>query len=60
MFQQIIFRTKYNIYKDHIEFMSYKSLIKNTPINFKGKIYTSPFSFKVKMNAKDIDLRLFI
>ena len=36
--------------------MSYKSLIKNTPINFKGKIYTSPFSFKVKMNAKDIDL----
>ena len=54
------FRTIYKINKDHIDFSSKKSLIKNTPISFKGKIDTSPFSFEVKISAKDIDINYLL
>ncbi len=54
------FRTIYKINKDHIDFSSKKSLIKNTPISFKGKIDTSPFSFELQINAKDIDINYLL
>ena len=53
------FKTTYKIFKDHIEFNSKKSLIKNTPVNYYGNINLTPFNFNFILDAKEIDLEYF-
>ncbi len=51
-------KTKYIFDKNEktISVISEKSLIKNTPISYKGLIELSPFNFNFDVTAKDIDL----
>ncbi len=51
-------KTKYIFNKNEktISLISEKSLIKNTPIGYKGLIELSPFNFNLDITAKDIDL----
>ena len=53
------FRTNYKIFGDSIHLESKKSLIKNTPIKYSGKIDLSPFSFKLVLNVKAINVENF-
>ena len=54
------FKTKYTISKDYIKFFSKKSLIKNTPISYIGRIELHPFSFVFDINSKSIDLEYIL
>ena len=53
------FRTNYKFFGDSIHLESKKSLIKNTPIKYSGKIDLSPFSFKLALNVKSINVENF-
>ena len=53
------FRTNFKIFKDSIHLESKKSLIKNTPIKYSGKIDLSPFSFKLVLNVKAVNVENF-
>jgi len=54
------FKTNYEFNKKSIILNSKKSLIKNTPINYKGIINTDPFNFKLDINSKEFDLSQFL
>ncbi len=49
-------KTIYNISKNQIKIKSKKSLIINTPISYFGNIDLLPFSFKIFVDAEEIDL----
>jgi len=49
-------KTIYNISKNKIKVESKKSLIINTPISYSGNIDLLPFSFKLFVDAEEIDL----
>ena len=53
------FKTDYKIFENHIDLKSKKSLVKNTPVNYTGKIDLLPFNFKIIFDAKSIDLEYF-
>ena len=54
------FKTKYDITENNIKLNSKKSFIKNTPISYTGNVELSPFSFKILIDAKEIDLEYFL
>ena len=54
-----IFKTNYEKSNNEINLNSKKSLIKNTPITYFGNIELSPFSFKIFIDAKEIDIDYF-
>ena len=49
-------KTIYSITKNQIKIKSKKSLIINTPISYFGNIDLLPFSFKILVDAEEIDL----
>ncbi len=51
------FKTNYRISKNQIKLRSKKSFVKNTPISYSGYIELSPFSFKIFVDANEIDLK---
>ncbi len=48
------------LFKNHIEFYSTNSIIKNTPVTYKGKIDLKPFFLETKIKAKQFDLNYFL
>jgi len=49
------FRTNYEIKKNSVIINSKKSIIKNIPISYDGVINFKPFSFKLDVNAKEVN-----
>ena len=54
------FKTNYEFKGDSIILNSKKSIIKNTPINYNGKINLKPFSFNFNIRAKEFNLSYFM
>ena len=52
-------KTDVKISKNQVELKSKKSLIKNTPISYKGNIELTPFSFNILVDSKEIDFEYF-
>ena len=53
-------KTNYKISKNQIKLRSNKSLVKNTPISYFGNIELNPFSFKIFVNANEIDFKYLL
>jgi len=54
------FKTNYEFFNNSIILYSNKSIIKNTPIKYNGKIDLAPFSFNLDIFAKEFDLAYFM
>ena len=52
-------KTKYKILDNTLFFESQKSLIKSTPIVYKGIINFKPFNFKINIDSKKLDFSYF-
>ena len=52
-------KTKYKISDKSLAFESQKSLIKSTPIKYKGIINFKPFNFKINIDSKKLDFTYF-
>ncbi len=50
------FKTNYEIEKNNISFISEQSMIRNTPIIYKGNIDLKPLFFNAKVDTKTFDL----
>ena len=52
-------KTKYEISDESLVFESKTSLIKSTPIKYKGIVNFKPFSFKINIDSKKLDFSYF-
>ena len=53
------FKTKYKVSDQSIVFESKTSLIKSTPIKYKGIVNFKPFNFKINIDSKKLDFSYF-
>ncbi len=53
-------KTKYEISDESLVFESKTSLIKSTPIKYKGIVNFKPFNFKINIDSKKLDFSYFL